>query len=384
MNRNYPIIAQIDLAAIRHNCGIIKSMLPASCAFGAMVKCNAYGHGTDLILPVLKDEGAKMVGVATIREAEQVRDLDWKGILLLMMPELGIYSGRDKLDIARLIVKNDIRITCVNKGDIDVLSEAAEELNKQAFVHMMLDTGMSRMGLYEEDLIKLINEARSSKNIIIEGLFTHFIASHQADKSSAIEQLGRFNAFRKRLSELGVEIPIIHAANTGAVLDLPEAYFNMVRPGLGLYGYFSDEGLHNKPDLKPALKLLSYLTLVKEVPAGRTVGYGGTYKVKKNMTIGLVPVGYGDGYDRRLSNSGIMTIEGHKVPVIGRISMDQTIVDLTEPIINGVDIKQGTEVTVIDNDRSAVNSVEAIAKKMDSIPYEVVTHLGDRILRVAV
>jgi alanine racemase len=384
MNRPYPIIAQIDTDAIRHNCNVIKGMLPPSCQFGSMVKCNAYGHGIDLVLPTLKEAGAKMLGVATIAEAQQLRELDWDGIILLLMPELGIYRDQEKKDIARLIVKNEIRITCVTKEDIEVLDEAAEDLSRPAMIHLMLDTGMSRMGLYEDELIDLIDETRNRDNIILEGLFTHFVASHLADKHSALEQLERFNAFRTRLDALGVKIPIVHTANTGAVLDLPDAYFNMVRPGLGLYGYYSNEDFENEPDLKPALKLLSYLTLVKEVPAGRTVGYGGTYAVEKDMTIGLVPIGYGDGYDRRLSNTGIMTIEGYEVPVIGRISMDQTILDLTEPIKNGVDVRQGTEVTVIDNDHNAVNSVKALAKLMDTVPYEVVTNLGTRILRLSV
>ncbi len=384
MNRPYPIIAQIDTDAIRHNCNVVKSMLPSSCQFGAMVKCNAYGHGIDLVLPVLEEVGVNMLGVATIAEAQQLRELDWKGIILLLMPELGIYRDQEKKDIARLIVKNEIRITCVTKEDIEVLDEAAEDLSRPAMIHLMLDTGMSRMGLYEDELIDLIDETRNRDNIILEGLFTHFVASHLKDKHSALEQLERFNAFRTRLDELGFEIPIVHTANTGAVLDLPDAYFNMVRPGLGLYGYYSNEDFETEPDLKPALKLLSYLTLVKEVPAGRTVGYGGTYAVEKDMTIGLVPIGYGDGYDRRLSNTGIMTIEGYEVPVIGRISMDQTILDLTEPIKNGIDVRQGTEVTVIDNDHNAVNSVKALAKLMDTVPYEVVTNLGTRILRIAV
>lgn len=381
MNKPYPIVAKIDAAAIRHNCATIKKMLPPDCQFGSMVKCNAYGHGIELVLPILQEAEAKMLGVATLMEAVQVRNLGWDGIILLLMPEIGIYSGQKKKDMARLIIENDIRITCVSVQDIDTLAEAAESLNTKANIHLMLDTGMSRMGLYEEELIELIENAEKNPNILIEGLFTHFIASHSPDKSSALEQLRRFTAFQQRLTDLGVKIPMIHTANTGAVLDLPDAHFDLVRPGLGIYGYYADEGLCDKADLRPAMKLLSYLTLVKKVPAGSTVGYGGTYKVEKDMTIGLVPIGYGDGYDRRLSNLGIMTLEGYKVPVIGRISMDQTIVDLTEPINNGIAVNPGTEITVIDNDRSAVNSVEAIAKLMDSVPYEVVTNLGNRILR---
>lgn len=384
MSLHYPIIARIDTAAIRHNCGIIKNLLPAECRFGSVVKCNAYGHGIDIVLPVLQSEDVQMLCVATLKEACELRKLGWNGLLLLLMPELGIYEGEDKQDVARLIVEKDIRITCVSTADLDALEEASRSLNKPAYAHLMLDTGMSRMGLFEEELMELVADIGNRDNIIIEGLYTHFTASHAADKSSALGQIRRFRAFQDRLEDMGVNIPIIHTANTGAVLDLPGSCFSMVRPGIALYGYFSDDGLQNRPDLRPAMRLVSFLTLVKKIPAGSSVGYGGTYKAGRDMTIGLVPIGYGDGYDRRLSNSGTMTLGGHKVPVIGRISMDQTIVDLSEPIANGIDVRPGTEITVIDNKREAVNSVESIAKQIDTVPYEVVTHLGDRILRVAV
>lgn len=382
MTRHYPVIATIDLSAIRHNCSIIKSRLPDHCLFAAVVKCNAYGHGIHLVLPALRASGVDMLCVAAIHEAEQLRNEGWDKSILLLMPELNIYEGKQKSEVARLLVKLDIRVTAVSREDIRVLSEAAVSLNKKAMIHLMLDTGMSRMGLFEDDLTGLIEETRNVQCVEIEGLYTHFASSHADDKTYSIHQLTRFKTFLEKVRKSGLVVPLIHAANSGAVIDIPESFFNMVRPGIALYGYYPDKELHNKPDLKPAMKVVSFLTLIKKVPAGSYVGYGCTYRTEKDTMIGLVPIGYGDGYDRRLSNSGKMTLDGHEIPVIGRISMDQTIVDLTAAVNSGISVHGGTEIVVIDNNRNAVNSVESLAELIDTIPYEIITHLGDRVLRV--
>lgn len=380
-SRHSAVIARIDLSAIKHNCAVIQGILSPGCGLGAVVKCNAYGHGVEVVLPALVSAGIQMLCVATINEAEQLRQLGWKERVLLLMPELGVYVGEQKKDIARWLIENEIGVTCVSKDDVHVLQSAAEALNKRAAIHLMLDSGMSRMGVYEDDLISVIDEARQLKGITIEGLYTHFADSGAEDGKFAGIQLARFNAFVGRLKGAGINIPVIHAANSGAVLRLPQSHFNMVRAGLALYGYYPDAGMENMPALKPSMEVVSFLTLVKKISAGSYVGYGCTYKAERDMCIGLVPVGYGDGYDRRLSNAGRMMIGGHVVPVIGRVSMDQTIIDLGPAISAGVEVRQGTEVVVISKDCNAVNSVESIAAQLGTIPYEIVTGLGDRILR---
>ena len=179
-----------------------------------------------------------------------------------------------------------------------------------------------------------------------------------------------------------LKIPIIHTANSGAVIDMPDSHFDMVRPGLSVYGCQPSDQMHNKPDLKLAMKVVSFLMLVKKVAAGSYVGYGCTYKAPDDMIIGLVPIGYGDGYDRRLSNIGKMTIAGRLVSVVGRVSMDQTAVDLTELSQSGLKIDAGQKVTIIDNVQDAPNSVESLAVQLQTIADEIVTRLGSRIVRV--
>ncbi len=381
--KRYYLSAQIDLSAIVHNCKILRQVIPPRCKLCAVVKCNAYGHGVEVVLPALKTAEVEMLCVATIAEARQVQELGWEGPILLLGAEFSIYSEKEKEELARWIVESGLRITVTNKKDVDVLSAAAESLKKPAVVHVKLDTGMTRMGISEEPLCELIRQIRGNKNIIIEGLYTHFAAADEKDKSFTNYQLQRLTKFIKQLQTNGIEIPIIHCANSAAVLDLHESHFNMIRPGISICGCFPSPEVHNRPDLKPAMKVVSYLTLVRKIPAGTYIGYGCTYRASKDMVVGLVPIGYGDGYDRRLANIGKMTVAGHIVPVVGRISMDLTTIDLSVPLDKGCKLSASDEVIIIDNVRSAPNSVESIAAEIQTTPYELLTQLGARIVRVA-
>ena len=260
------------------------------------------------------------------------------------------------------------------------MTAAAEKLAKPAIVHVMLDSGMSRMGLNEPNLLALIDTVTSNPHVVIEGLFTHFATADDADKSFALKQLQRFKAFVNDVKARGIDIAIVHAANSPATVDLPDAHFDMIRPGISVYGYHSAPEMHNRPDLKPSLKLITALTMVKAIPGGSKIGYGCTATAEHDMRIGIVPVGYADGYDRRLSNVGKMIIAGRVVPVIGRISMDQTIVDLTgEP-----EVRPGEQVIVIDNKAASPNSVEALCELLDTIPQVVGVGLGQRVVRKAI
>jgi alanine racemase len=374
--------AEIDLDAIVHNCRIIKAITGQKCRLCPTVKCNAYGHGIEVVLPALKAADVEMVCVASIQEARQLVELRWEKPILLLGSEFTIYNGKQKNELAHWIVENQIRITATTKADIDVLSTAAKSLGKPAIIHVMLDSGMTRMGLDEQRLYQLMTEIRTTNGISIEALYTHFAAADEADKSFTIHQLKRFKTFLKQMETNGLRVPIIHVANSAAAIDLPDSRFDMVRPGLSVYGYHPSAQMHNKPNLRPAMKVVSFLMMVKKISAGSCLGYGCTYKADDDMIIGLVPIGYGDGYDRRLSNSGKMTIAGRLVSVVGRVSMDQTTVDLTELSKSGLKVAAGTEVTIIDNVRDAPNSVESLAVQLQTIPYEIVTRLGQRIVRV--
>jgi len=380
--KSHYLTAEIDSSAIIHNCGIFKELLSPHCELSAAVKCNAYGHGIEVVLPALKSSDVRTVCVSSLNEAHQVRQLGWERPVLLLGSEFSIYTGSEKRDYARWIVENQLRITPTTIDDIESLSSAAQALGKPAVIHLMYDSGMSRMGLGDDELLELTDRASNSSYITIEGLYTHFAAADEADKTFTRHQLNKFEAFLKLLGEKKVNIPIIHTANSAAALDVPESQFDMVRLGISVYGYYPSANIRNKPRLIPSMRVLSRLTLVKKIPAGSVIGYGCTYKAPKDMVIGLVPIGYGDGYDRRLSNKGQMTVKNRFVPVVGRVSMDQTIIDLTELAGSGAELHPGEKVTVISNIRDEPNSVESLAALLDTIPNEIVTRLGPRITRI--
>jgi alanine racemase len=373
--------AQIDLSAIVHNCGLLRKVLKKQCKFCITSKSNAYGNGIDVVLPAFKAAGADMLAVAAVNEAHKLLDLAWDKPVLLFGSEFSVYNAQQKRELAEWLVQNQVRITVMNADDAEFLVEASRKLQKPAIVHVMLDTGMCRMGLNKENLRHLIEKISSRKEIVIEGIYTHFATADDCDKAFSLLQLERFNEFMAALKENNVKIPISHVANSAAILNLDQIEYDMVRPGLSVYGY-SSEHIADNVDLRPSMKLITFLTVIKKIPKGSLVGYGSTWKAQRDTYIGLVPVGYADGYDRGLSNSGQMKIAGRFVPVIGRVTMDQTILDLTELIELNLDVKVGNEVVVIDNDRNSPNSVEAIAEIIKTIPYEVITGIGSRAVRI--
>ena len=376
------LVAQVDLSAIVHNCSLIRQLIPPKCRLCVVVKCNAYGLGVDIVLPVLKSANVEMLAVATIDEASQVIELGWNRSVLILGSQFSTYQGKDKHQIADWIVENQIRITVVDASDIEALAAAAQRLGKEAIIHVMLDSGMSRMGLDEQSLLSLIDKAGDSAHITIEGLYTHLASADEHDKSYADYQLQRFKSFIENLEKDRLHIPIIHAANSAATMDLPESHFDMVRVGISIYGYHPSQQIQHKPDLKPAMRLVSCLNLVKRVTAGSSIGYGRTYRAADDMLIGLVPIGYADGYDRKLSNQATMTVVDHLVGVVGRVSMDQTLIDLSSLTADGIEVSVGQEVIVIDNIAGMPNSVESLADQLGTIPYEIITRLGPRIVRV--
>ena len=360
-------------------------MILRHCADGGKmcvaVKANAYGHGIRQVLPALHEANIDMLAVAAIDEAIELRDLNWRKPILVLGSEFSIYGKSQKNELAELIVKNELRITATQKEDIDTLARAAEKLHTKAAIHLMFDSGLSRMGLRETELLDLMQYISTKGLILIEGLYTHFATADSFEKTFANQQI---DAFKKILNKIEHKIPIIHASNSSATIDLPHARFDMVRPGISIYGYNSSFEMRNKPPLKPVMKLTSHLTFIKKIPKGSFVGYSCTFRTPRETTIGVVPIGYADGYPRRLSNRGKMLIDGRPAPVIGRVSMDQTILDLTDLLATKTEIHPGSEVTIIDDNRESPNSVESIAKLIETIPHTIITGIGKRVRRTSV
>lgn len=379
MNTTY-LYAEINTIAILDNIYILKS-LASSQKFCAVVKSNAYGHNIDIVAPAINDM-VDMFSVANFNEAQQLLDAKITKPILVLGSEISLHNEKTKRMLAEWIVKNGIRITPMLIEDLEFLETAARKIGKPAILHLDLDTGMSRMGHNEEGLTVLLDFIIRSNAFEIEGLYTHPANADEEENSFSKAQHRRLKEFAELVKTLKIPLPLIHGFNSASIAFLDNIGFTMVRPGISIYGYQpSVEGLP-LPQLRPAMRVISFLSVVKNISAGSFIGYGCSYQAKTDMTIGTVPVGYSDGYDRRLSNKGQMIIDDIFVPVIGRVSMDQTVVDLSALTRKGIELRPGHQVIIIDDDLNSPNSIESIGRQIGSIPYEIVTKLGARIKRI--
>jgi alanine racemase len=364
------VYADIDLDIIASNVDALMALTPQGTGAVAVVKADGYGHGDVAVAKAVYDK-VRMYAVATLDEAVNLREngID-KPILIL---------GFVNVDEYETLVKNQVTATVFDYETARQLSETAQKLGMKALCHIKIDTGMRRIGLEpDESGIEVVKRISRLSNLDMQGIFTHFATSDEADKTKAERQLDRFERFVERLSEEGITFKYVHCANSAAVIDMPQTYKDMVRLGIAMYGmYPSNEVDKSRVVLKPALKLMSHVTYVKEVPVGQEVSYGGTFVTGRTTTIATVSVGYGDGYPRSLSSKGYVLINGKKAPIIGRVCMDQMMVDVTD--IEGVG--RDSLVTLIGRDGDEEITVEEIAALANTFNYEFVCNLNKRIPR---
>ncbi len=368
-------VAQVSASALKHNIALIRRDLKPATRFCAVVKANCFSLGwpacKDAIIPE-----ADWLAVATPQEAFAVRQSGCQLPLLLLMAS-GFYGDLARERLRRFIAQ-DITLTVAAPGDLAKISSVAEEVGKPARVHIKIDTGMGRSGVLPDLAPALVRKARTQSGIVLDGLYSHYATADATDKTYALGQLARFRAAVKACGADAKGL-ILHTAASAATIDLPESHFDMVRVGTAMYGYQPSDEMHRVLPLRPVLRVVTRLAQVKEVPAGMQVGYGLTYKFKRPARLGLVPIGYADGYRRGLSNQAVMRVVGQYAPVRGRVSMDQTIIDLTDiPAA-----KVGDEVEVISPDTDAPNSADNLARLAGAIVPELVSGLGSRVERVA-
>lgn len=371
MKKYARVQAEIDLDIIRENVKEIKKHLKDETKFMAIIKADGYGHGAIPIAHALNPH-IDGFGVATIREAENLRNAGIDKMILIL--------GFTFEEFYREIIEFDISQTIFSLESAQKLNEEAKKQGKKAKVHIAIDTGMGRIGFQDSlesaDIIKEISEL---EYIQLEGIFTHYAAADERDKTSVNKQMRRYHKFIERVEELGVKIPIHHSSNSAAIIDHPEANFDMVRAGIITYGLFPSEEVHKERlQIKPALSLRSHVIFVKEVEAGEGISYGSTYITPKKMKIATIPVGYADGFPRKLSNRGYVLIHGKRADILGRVCMDQTMVDVTDI----EDVKAGDRVTIIGEDMGEEVTVEELAAMTDTINYEFVCNLTKRVPRI--
>lgn len=371
MKEYYRVQANIDLSAIYQNVVNAKKLLAPDTKLMAVVKADAYGHGAVEVAKEI-DDVADAYGVAILEEGIELRQAGiTKPILILGFTPQEQYPAMISYDIDTAVFQLDMA---------QKLSQTAIRMNKKAKVHIKLDTGMSRIGfsLNEASLDEIIKISKL-QGIQIEGCFSHFARMDEKDKTSANKQLKAFCDFVKEIENAGVSLPIKHISNSAGITEAPEAHLDMVRDGISIYGlYPSDEVQKEKLPLIPAMEWKTKVSYVKELDAGTEVGYGGTYTTTKKTAVATIPIGYADGYPRSLSNKGHVLIHGQYAPILGRVCMDQFMVDVTDI----AEVKEGDIVTLFGKDGKEQISVEEISEMAYSFNYEFVCDVGKRVPRV--
>lgn len=368
------VYATVDLDAICANMEEMRQNISQHTKIMGVLKADGYGHGA---VPIGKElEKLEYVfgyATATPEEAMILRSAGLKKPILILGYTFP-YSYEE-------MIKNEIRITVFCEEMLEAISECAKKLGKKAKVHIKTDTGMARIGIFPDDAgFAFVKKALSCDMIEVEGVFTHFAKADETDKSYTEMQFDRFSQFCERIErELGYRIPVKHCSNSAGIIDIKETNMDMVRAGIALYGLWpSDEVRKDRISLSPALSLKSRIIYCKEIEEGASVSYGGLFTAPKKMRIATVPVGYADGYPRVLSNKGYVLVHGKKAPILGRICMDQFMIDID----NIPEAQTGTEVTLIGKDGDLQITMEELGETSGRFNYEFVCNLGKRIPRV--
>lgn len=366
--------AEVDLDAIVANMQNMKRKIAAGTKMIAVIKTDGYGHGSVPIGETLEPlDFVSGFAVASYEEAHILRTAGIRKPILILGHTFPYCYGQ--------LAEEELRPAVFRMDTVPLLGEAAERTGKPVRVHVKVDTGMNRIGVApDREGLRFVEALMEQDGIEIEGIFTHFARADECDKADALRQLETFQGFIHMIEEkLGLTIPVKHCSNSAGILELPRANMDAVRAGIALYGlYPSEEVSREAVSLRPALSLYSHLVCVKTLRKGQSVSYGGTFTAKEDMRIATVPVGYGDGYPRNLSNKGYVLLRGKKAPVLGRICMDQFMVDVSHI----PEAAEGDRVVLLGADGGERISAEGLGELSGRFHYELVCDLGKRIPRI--
>ena len=373
-----PTWAEVSLGTLRQNFRAVQRHVSPAVTICAIVKADAYGHGAVECARALEEEGARWFGVTSLDEAIPLREAGINGRVLLMT---GFWRGEEE-EIIRL----GLTPTIWETGQIELFEKAATALGVSKHpIHLKVDTGMGRLGVAPEDLPRICSALKASSHLVLEGLSTHLASSEVLDEPSVAAQLKSFAEARNFLRGEGFNPPLIHAANTGAVISRPESWNTMVRPGIALYGYYlpferagrevSGSGLRLK--VKPVLTWKTRILSLRDMRANQALGYGGIYVTKAPARIAVLPVGYADGLNRKISSQGRVIVGEHYAPIVGRISMDLTLADVTG--LPGVSV--GDEVILLGTTDGLSVDAREHASLSDTVPYEILCGISKRVPR---
>lgn len=364
-----PTFAEINLEILNTNLKNIRKKIGQHPLIMAVVKANAYGHGVlPVVRSIIKNKTAEYFGVALVEEGIELRKENIRyPIHVFTMPH------REQLN---LFVSHDLEATICDLAIAQRLNTLAKQKGKKIAIHIKIDTGMGRIGVSMTGAVKFVESVSSMSNLFVKGIFTHFASSDESNLCFAHEQLKIFRTIVTQLELKGIHIPLVHCANSGAILQMEDSYFDMVRPGIMMYGYTPSHETNASVVIKPVMSLKAKVGFVKTVPKGTSISYSRRYFTEKTTTIASVTVGYADGYFRTLTNKISVLINGKKFPVVGTICMDQIMIDVGNAKVN-----VGDEVVLIGKSKSKNISAWEISDSIGTIPYEVTCAVSSRVPR---
>jgi len=369
-----PTVAEIDLGALGHNVAATRAHLQKTnsrAQIMAIVKANAYGHGMARIARELIDSGVEQLGVAFVEEGIALRQSGIDVPILVLGGIIGDQVGQ--------FIEHDLMISASSLHKLEQIEATARSMKTRAQIHVKIDTGMERLGIHHYNAGELFEAVTRAKNCVLCGVFSHLANSESSDKSFTEIQTQRFEEATAWFDKNKVPMPPRHLANSGAILQHPQTVFDIARPGLLLYGIYPSPDVERTVELQPVLSLKTRVVFFKVVEQGARVGYDGTWTAPRQTRVVTLPVGYGDGYRRSLSNRGSVLIRGCKYPIVGNVSMDQITVN-----IGGGTAYNDDEVVLLGAQDGETISVEDVAKWSDTISYEVLTGINTRVPRVYV
>jgi len=364
--------AEINLDNLKHNLASFRNHLAEKTAIMAVVKADAYGHGSVEVARVALNNSANWLAVAFVEEGIELRDHGIDAPILVFNPPFA--------EQVELYFDYDLTPTLFNQATATLFSEEASKRKENKNIHIKIDTGMGRIGIFPYTAAQsFIRSVRALPNLVVQGIYTHFATADEKDKSFARKQLARFLHVVRSLKSKNICPPLVHAANSAAALEMPEAWLDMVRLGISMYGHYPSEEINKDVlPLKPLMSLKSRVSHLKEVPAGTCISYGCTYVTKGNTRVATIPLGYADGYNRLMSNKTHVLINGKRLPLIGRICMDQFLVDVSiDP-----KVKEGDQVVLFGKQGQENIPVEELSGIMGTINYEVLCAVGKRVPRI--
>ncbi len=365
-----PNWVEIDLDAIAHNCREVKKWIGEKTELAAVIKGNAYGHGIVMVAKTALENGATRFAAARVDEGIVVRKAGIEAPIFV----LG-YVSAEEMETA---VKWRITPPIMHWHTAKAVSDISSAQGLVTPVHVKVDTGMGRFGLLPDEVVDFVKLLIELPGIVLEGLYTQFAVADEADKTYTYKQWDVYKQVLKALEEAGIQIPIRHVCNSAGTLNFPEMHLEMVRCGTAIYGHYPSPVTDQSVPLRPAMTLKSRVGRIRTLSPDSSISYGRTYTTSRPTTVALVPIGFGDGFSRKLSNKGSVLIRGKRVPIVGRVCMDQCIVD-----VSGIpEVQQDDEVVLFGRQNGAEITAEEIASLMDSINYVVLKAVTARVPRV--